>query len=433
MIALITVSVLFLLILTAWFSHRYGKLSTRGQLATLETRIEERDKECERLRQELLKSSEAAQRLQQEIYQLQQTVQQTATEKALVEDRLQKMEEQSRLQFHKMAQEILDKNSATLQNQNKQQISQLLSPIREQFEAFKRQVAETYDKESKERFSLSDRVRELLEQTNKVSAEANHLASALKGDSKLRGDWGEMVLETILDQSGLIKGEAYTTQDSVTDDEGNVLRTDVLVHLPQNRIVIIDSKVSLNAYSDYMAADNPTVAENHLKQHLQSIRTHIDGLASKQYPNAIQQSLDFTMMFIPIEPAYLAAIKADNRIWEYAYRKKILLISPTNLIACLKLIANLWIQEKQSRNAQAIVDRSRLMMEKFAGLTESLDKLGTQIEKVQDGYQKVLGQFTQGRGNLVSQFNELQRLGVRSQKEISEKLLNQAELDNDLP
>ncbi|MBR5249817.1 MAG: DNA recombination protein RmuC [Bacteroidales bacterium] len=379
-----------LLILTFWLGRYIGKLSTRSTIASLEARIEERE-------------------------------------------RMQNLEEQSRLQFHKIAQEILDKNSKTLQTQNRNQLDLLLQPIREQFEAFSKQVAETYDKEAKERFSLSDRVRELVEQTNKVSTEANNLANALKGDSKLRGDWGEMILETILEQSGLIKGEAYTTQDTVTDEEGNILRTDVLVHLPQERIVIIDSKVSLNAYNDYMGTESAALAENHLKNHLQSIRNHIDNLASKQYPNSIQQSLDFTMMFIPIEPAYLAAIKADNRIWEYAYRKKILLISPTNLIACLKLIASLWIQEKQSRNAQAIVERSRLMMEKFAGLTESVDKLGHQIEKVQDSYQKVLGQFTQGRGNLVSQFNELQRLGVRSQKEISEKLLNQAELETDFP
>ena len=379
-----------LLILAFWLGRYIGKLSTRSTIASLEARIEERE-------------------------------------------RMQNLEEQSRLQFHKIAQEILDKNSKTLQTQNRNQLDLLLQPIREQFEAFSKQVAETYDKEAKERFSLSDRVRELVEQTNKVSTEANNLANALKGDSKLRGDWGEMILETILEQSGLIKGEAYTTQDTVTDEEGNILRTDVLVHLPQERIVIIDSKVSLNAYNDYMGTESPALAENHLKNHLQSIRNHIDNLASKQYPNSIQQSLDFTMMFIPIEPAYLAAIKADNRIWEYAYRKKILLISPTNLIACLKLIASLWIQEKQSRNAQAIVERSRLMMEKFAGLTESVDKLGHQIEKVQDSYQKVLGQFTQGRGNLVSQFNELQRLGVRSQKEISEKLLNQAELETDFP
>ena len=377
-----------LLILAFWLGRYIGKLSTRSTIASLEARIEERE-------------------------------------------RMQNLEEQSRLQFHKIAQEILDKNSKTLQTQNRNQLDLLLQPIREQFEAFSKQVAETYDKEAKERFSLSDRVRELVEQTNKVSTEANNLANALKGDSKLRGDWGEMILETILEQSGLIKGEAYTTQDTVTDEEGNILRTDVLVHLPQERIVIIDSKVSLNAYNDYMGTESPALAENHLKNHLQSIRNHIDNLASKQYPNSIQQSLDFTMMFIPIEPAYLAAIKADNRIWEYAYRKKILLISPTNLIACLKLIASLWIQEKQSRNAQAIVERSRLMMEKFAGLTESVDKLGHQIEKVQDSYQKVLGQFTQGRGNLVSQFNELQRLGVRSQKEISEKLLSQAELETD--
>ena len=377
-----------LLILAFWLGRYIGKLSTRSTIASLEARIEERE-------------------------------------------RMQNLEEQSRLQFHKIAQEILDKNSKTLQTQNRNQLDLLLQPIREQFEAFSKQVAETYDKEAKERFSLSDRVRELVEQTNKVSTEANNLANALKGDSKLRGDWGEMILETILEQSGLIKGEAYTTQDTVTDEEGNILRTDVLVHLPQERIVIIDSKVSLNAYNDYMGTESPALAENHLKNHLQSLRNHIDNLASKQYPNSIQQSLDFTMMFIPIEPAYLAAIKADNRIWEYAYRKKILLISPTNLIACLKLIASLWIQEKQSRNAQAIVERSRLMMEKFAGLTESVDKLGHQIEKVQDSYQKVLGQFTQGRGNLVSQFNELQRLGVRSQKEISEKLLSQAELETD--
>ncbi|CAN5703885.1 DNA recombination protein RmuC [soil metagenome] len=326
------------------------------------------------------------------------------------------------LQFEKIANQILEEKSGKFTEANKANIEAILKPLGENIDNFKKKVEETYDKESKQRFSLEEKVKELVEQTNKVSNEANNLATALKGQAKKQGNWGEMILESILQKSGLVRDREYFLQQTIKDEDGRSLRPDVLVKLPDNRIIIIDSKVSMVAYDRFSSADSADEQTIHLTAHLKSIYGHIDDLHGKKYDN-LEASLDFTMMFVPIEPAYLISIQADQDLWAYAYSKRILLISPTNLIACLKLMADLWKREMQSKNAMEIVKRGELLYEKFVTFASTLEDVGKHINKSQQSYTAAIGQLNSGSGHLVGQALKLKNLGLKSNKEVPVSLL----------
>lgn len=345
------------------------------------------------------------------------------TEKLLTQkDEMNELQAKARLEFEKIANQILEDKSTKFTLANRVNMEALLKPLGENIETFKRKVEDTYDKESKERFTLEKSVKELIEQTNKVSSEANNLATALKGQTKKQGDWGEMILESILERSGLTKGREYTMQETIKDEHGNSLRPDVIVTLPENRRIIIDSKVSLVAYDRYTAAENNEGQLSALKFHIASIYAHIDQLSQKRY-DQMEGSLDFVMMFIPIEPAYLTAIQADQELWAYAYNKRILLISPTNLIAALKLVTDLWKRELQNRNAVEIAKQGEKLYEKFIGFVDTMEDVGRHINKSQDAYQRAVGQLKDGRGNLVQQALKLKKLGIKSDKEIAAAIL----------
>jgi len=334
----------------------------------------------------------------------------------------EELQKTAHLQFEKIANKLFEEKSIKFTEVNKTSIETLLSPLKEDINKFKTKVEETYDKESKERFSLEKVVKELQEQTNKVSAEANNLATALKGKPQKRGNWGEMILERILEDSGLSKNREYFIQQSMKDEEGNLLRPDVKINLPDERVIIIDSKVSLVAYDKLVATDNPDEQKQFLDEHLQSIYIHIEQLSNKKYDN-FETSLDFTMMFIPIEPAYFAALQGNPNLWSYAYEKRILLISPTNLIACLRLISDLWRREWQNKNAMEIVKRGEALYEKFVGFTKTFEEIGSSIKASQDKYDKALGQLKEGKGNLVNQAIQLKSLGLKSDKKVSTELM----------
>jgi len=332
---------------------------------------------------------------------------------------IQKM---SRLEFEKIANQILEEKSGKFTEINRTNMEAILKPLGENITGFKKKVEETYDKESKQRFALEEKVKELVEQTNKVSSEANNLANALKGQVKKQGNWGEMILESILQKSGLEKDREYFLQQTIKDEQGKNLRPDVLVKLPDNRTIIIDSKVSLTAYDRLAAAETAEEQKLHLNEHLKSVYAHIDELYEKQYDN-LDSSLDFTMMFVPIEPAYLIAVQNDSDLWAYAYSKRILLISPTNLIACLKLVSDLWKRELQSKNALEIVKQGELLYEKFVTFVSTLEDVGKYIDKTQEAYHTALGQLNAGRGNLVKRALDLKNLGLKSGKQIPASML----------
>lgn len=335
---------------------------------------------------------------------------------------LESLHKNAYLQFEKVAGQLLEEKSGRFTAMNKDHIEGLLKPLGEHIDSFKKKVEETYDKESKQRFSLEERVKELIAQTNKVSSEANNLANALKGQVKKQGNWGEMILESVLQQSGLLRDREYFLQQPLRDDAGKLLRPDVLIRLPDNRMVIVDSKVSLVAYDRLAAAETAEEQLHYRREHLKSVYSHIDDLSGKAYDN-LETALDFTMMFVPIEPAYLMAIQADTDLWAYAYARRILLISPTNLIACLKLIADLWKRELQSKNAMEIVRRGELLYEKAVSFVATMEDIGKHIGRLQVSYQTATGQLHTGQGHLVGQALKLKELGLKSSKEMPQSML----------
>ncbi len=324
---------------------------------------------------------------------------------------IEHLHRQTTLQFESIAQKLLEEKSERFTAANKQNIDAILQPLNENIERFKKQVEETYDKESKIRFSLDERIRELMLQTNKISTEANNLANALKTNHKKQGDWGELILENILQKSGLVKNREYRTQSNLVTNDGKNVRPDIIIDLPNNRSIIVDSKVSLNAYDGYCNTDSTEEQTIYLNNHLKALRLHIDELSAKNY-NDLIDGLDFTMLFIPIEPAYLLALQSDTNLWNDAYKKRILLISPTNLVACLKLISDLWNKDKQDKSAQKIVKQAEKIYEKTVLFTKSFEQVGKQIQQAQDSYLKAQNQLKDGRGNILSQTNHLLKYGI---------------------
>jgi len=335
---------------------------------------------------------------------------------------MEQLHEKAHLEFEKMATEILKDRTKSFTEANKTNLDQLLRPLSENIEGFKRIIRETHIQQTKDQTQLETKISELIQQTNQVSEQANNLATALKGQVKKQGNWGEMILESILEQSGLVKDRQYFLQTTLKDPSGKQLRPDVLIKLPGSRTIIVDSKVSLLAYDRYVAADTKEGQQLALKEHLQSMYQHIDQLHGKNY-DQIEEALDFTMLFVPIEPAYLLGIHEDPALWGYAYGKRVLLISPTNLIACLKLMDDLWKREMQSRSALHIVKQGEKIYEKLIGFTQSLEAVGDHLGKAQMTYQKAMGQMMTGKGNLVDQAFKLKSMGLKSSKSFSKRLM----------
>ena len=333
------------------------------------------------------------------------------------------------MEFENIASKILEEKSHKFTEKNRENIEHILKPLGDNIKAFRDKVEEVYDKESKERFSLGREVQNLIKLNQQVSQEAQNLTHALKGSSKVQGDWGQMILENILERSGLRKDSEYFIQEFLKDDAGNILKNedgrrmqpDVIVSYPDNRKVIIDSKVSLTAYERYMSSDDPVEQQKALADHLNSITRHISDLSGKRYQD-FAETLDFVMMFVPNENAYLLAMQHDSQLWNKAYEKGILLISPTNLIAALRLIADLWKREYQNQNAMAIAERGAALYDKFVGFVENLTDVGTHIDRTKKSYDTAFGQLKEGRGNLISQAEKLRELGVKTKKNLPSAL-----------
>jgi len=343
---------------------------------------------------------------------------------------IEELQKTAHLQFEKIANKLFEEKSSKFTETNKSNLEALLNPLKEDIGRFKSKVEETHTEDTKQRVSLEERIKGLIDQTNRVSTEANNLATALKGKPQKRGNWGEMILERILEISGLTKDREYFVQGTIKDEEGNNLRPDVRINLPDQRVIMIDSKVSLVAYDNFSATDNIDEQKMHLSKHLESTNNHIEQLSNKHYDN-LGSALDFTMMFIPIEPAYMLTIQADQSIWTRAYEKRILLVSPTNLIACLKLFSDLWKRDYQSRNALEIVKKGEDLYDKFVGFTKTFEEIGNSIKGAQDRYDKALGQLKDGKGNLINRAISLKNLGLKSDKQISPTMLPLNDVDTE--
>ncbi|WP_418185643.1 DNA recombination protein RmuC [Aliarcobacter vitoriensis] len=333
---------------------------------------------------------------------------------------LENNKQQMKLEFENLANRLFDDT----QKKSNQNINQVLTPFKEQLTLFGTRVNEIFNEDTKQRSSLITEIKNLKELNNQISQDAINLTKALKGQNKLQGDWGEMILSSILEQTGLRKGLEYKVQNSFKDDSGKLFRPDVIVHLPTNKDIIIDSKLSLNSYIDYTNSEDENDKKDALNKLVSSINSHIKDLSSKKYENLSDlRSLDFVLMFIPIEGAFILLNQTNQNIFELALKNNIMLVSPSTLYITLRTIENIWADERQNENAKEISKQAGDLYDKFVAFVEDVESIGNYLNKSQDSYEKAMNKLSSGRGNLISRAEKFLDLGVKPNKKISEKYL----------
>jgi DNA recombination protein RmuC len=339
---------------------------------------------------------------------------------------LQDAENQLKTQFENLAHKIFEERGKQFTEHNKTSIENLVAPLKQQLGEFKNRVESVYDNETKDRISLREEIVSLRRDTAKMNQEALNLTRALKGDHKTQGNWGEMILEKVLEQSGLRKGIEYETQGAFRDEDNRLFKPDVIVRLPENKDVIIDSKVSLLAYERYCSAEDDKQRIEALKQHTEAVRNHIKGLSNKDYASLKGlRSLDFVLLFMPIEAAFMAAFQADEKLFNDAFEHKIVVVTPTTLLATLRTVQNIWRYEQQNENARLIADKAGSLYDKIRGFVEDIEKLGNQLSTVQKTYDGIVNKLSSGSGNLLRQASALEELGVKVKKKLPKSLTEQ--------
>jgi len=328
--------------------------------------------------------------------------------------------------FRQMADAILEEKSKKFTDLNEEKMRSVLDPLRLNLAEFRSKVEETYDKESKQRFSLEKELQRLMELNQQLGRDASNLTNALKQNNKVVGNWGEMILESLLENSGLTRGREFFVQEflkdevgnRIRDDEGSMLQPDITVLYPDGRRLIIDSKMSLLAYENYNSCEDPLSGAGFMKEHCQSLRAHIDSLARKQYPKYAGAALDLVILFVPLEPAYFLALREDPGLWKYAFDRKVLLTTSTHLLAILKIVGEFWKVDLQNRNALEIAEKAGALYDKFAGFVEVMDQLGVSLAKAESSFQLARKRLSEGTGNLLRRSEELKRMGAKTNRVI---------------
>jgi DNA recombination protein RmuC len=332
-------------------------------------------------------------------------------------------------EFENLANRIFDEKSEKFTKLNKSTVDLTVNPLREQIKEFKERVEFVYDKESKDRQSLLSEIGHLKNLNNQISQDAVNLTKALKGESKTQGNWGEVVLEKVLEESGLRKGHEYQTQTSFVDDDGRRKAPDVVVHLPDSKDIVIDSKVSLTDYERYCSEDDEGLRKAHLKAHVSSIKTHIKQLSTKSYEQLEGvKTLDFVLLFIPIEAAFLSAFEQDPELFRDAYERNIIVVSPTTLLATLRTIQSIWRYERQSKNAEEIASQAGKLYDQIALLSSSMLDVGKHIDNAHKAHEKAVNQLSSGRGNLLGRAEKLEMLGAKTKKTLPKTLIDKDDL-----
>ena len=391
------------------------------------------------LQQLELDSKDIQQRLELEKSELQKHLalekQKSANQQIHIEEQKQQLQQQMKqmqVQFENLANRIFESRQQQFQQQSKQTLDSSLKPLSAQLEQFRKRIDDVHSKDITDRTQLKSYIEQLQQKTEKMSTDALNLSKALKGDNKLQGNWGEMLLERLLEDSGLVKGVEYSLQASYQSDTNNRLQPDAIIHLPENKALIIDSKVSLVHYENYYNSTDATVKAQSLKLHVQSIREHFKGLSNKRYQAIEQlQTVDFVFMFIPIEPAYLLALQEQPSIFTEAFDANVTLVSHTTLMPMLRTVNMLWRTEKQNRNAMEIASQAGKLYDKFVGMLSSLSNVGTQLEKAQKAYDETRNRLSDGRGNLLKQTEKLKLMGAKTQSQLPENYQKEIELYED--
>lgn len=431
-------------------SVKEKEYSTReAQLAALEGELSAAKIDLSRKEQQLAEANEAIRRQSERAVKAEENARMLAQrideERGNRKEELESMErrqkelmEQYEAKFKVMANEILQSHGDSLRQQNEVRLGEILNPLKENIDRFRNEVSQAYSNEARERFSLQEKIKELVELNNSIGREAKELANALKGNSKKQGDWGELVLESILEKSGLREGEEFvvqlTTDESgatLRDEHGRGLRPDVVVNYPGGKAMVIDSKVSLTAFIDYVNCETPEKQAHYGKLHLASVEKHINELSEKRYQDYVGiERLDFVMMFIPNEAAYAAAMTLDPSLWQKAYDKHVLVVSPTQLVGSLRLIKQLWNNDRQSRNALDIATKAGGMYDKFVGFVADMDKIEKGLIATNGAYKEAMKKLKDGSGNLVKRAEDLRKLGIKHTKLLPDamtKMIDQSE------
>ena len=332
--------------------------------------------------------------------------------------KIKEMHEKHFAQFRNLTGEIMEQNAGKLKDTNRESMDGILKPLREQLENLGKAVTHTNETAAGHKASLESAIKAMMEKTESLGRDAENLTLALRGNTKKQGDWGEMILERMLEESGLRKGEEYFVQENHKTEDGRDVRPDVVIRFPDSRCVVVDSKVSLTAYALYSAAEKEEDRKNYLDAHVASVRKHIDELAGKDYSSIVEGTISYVLMFMPNEASYMAALQHSSELPMEAYRRRIILISPTNLLMALQLAYNLWQKERQTRNVEKIFDRATKLYEKMCLVQDSLEKVGKGIEQAQNAYTKACDQLYRGRGNYARQLDDLRQMGISPAKRL---------------
>lgn len=336
-----------------------------------------------------------------------------------IENEKDRLTKESETRFKNLANDILRHNTISFKEQNETRLLEILTPLKENIEQFKKTIIDSYSQEAKERFSLQERIKELIELNQSIGKEAKDLTLALKGNNKIQGNWGEMILESILEKSGLEKGREFSVQESTTNEDGKRLIADIVINYPDGRKIVIDSKVSLNAYTDLVNCNDTDEQEVLKKKHVSSVRNHINELSKKNYQDYLGKTkAEFVMMFIPNESAYVSAMQLDQKLWQEAYDKRVMIISPTHLISVLRLVDQLWQHDRQNRNAIEIAIESGKMYDKFVGFIDDMKRIDKALSQTKDAYDKAINKLSEGNGNLLDRAEKLKNMGAKASKSL---------------
>ncbi|WP_034258616.1 DNA recombination protein RmuC [Altibacter lentus] len=426
------------LFIGAFVGNLFARMRSKNETTALEARLEQlkqqEKNQNERLEVALLEKENI--RKEKEFLNVELAKRNAAFENLDLKNKeqkaeVEKLQEKFTKEFENLANKILDHKSEKFTKQNKENLDGILKPLQEKIDKFEKRVEDSH-KESIDRHAmLRQQIIGLKELNEQMSKEATNLTKALKGDSKIQGNWGELVLERVLEKSGLEKDREYFIQNSFTNDEGRRILPDVVLHLPDNKKMIIDSKVSLVAYERFVNEDEEDDRARYLRDHIASLKKHIDQLSAKNYQDIYKiESPDFVLLFIPIEPAFAVALNQDNSLYNWAFEKNIVIVTPSTLLATLRTVDSMWTNEKQQQNALEIATQAGRLYDQFVNLTEDLIKVGNQLNTVKGSYDSTMKKLT-GKGNLITRVEKLKRLGSKASKSMNDKLLKKAEDENE--
>jgi len=422
------------ILIGAFLGNYFARLKSKTETSKLEERLENAQLQAEKLNERFETTLREKDEIRHEKEQINMLLTRRNSEFENLEIRnreqkeeVEKLQEKFTKEFENLANKILDEKSTKFSKQNKESLEVILNPLQEKIKNFEKRVEDTH-KESIDRHAmLRQQIIGLKELNEQMSKEATNLTKALKGDSKIQGNWGELVLERVLEKSGLEKDREYFVQNSFTTDEGRRVLPDVVLHLPDNKKMIIDSKVSLVAYERFVNEDDEDQRARFLKEHVNSLKKHIEQLSGKNYHTLYEiESPDFVLLFVPIEPAFAVAINQDNNLYNWAFEKNIVIVTPSTLLATLRTVDSMWTNEKQQQNAIEIATQAGRLYDQFVNLTEDLIKVGNQLNTVKGSYDSTMVKLT-GKGNLISKVERLKKLGSKASKQVNEKLLKKAE------